>query len=140
MSAVLVLILRALMTISLYAFLLMALYIMWKSINQTVKEKNLGDIPPIQFELDDHPHLITFNQLEIFIGRDPQNDFEIDDETVSGRHARIFYKNNQWFIEDLQSTNGTFLNGEKIVTTTILVPQDAVKIGSKLIKIDFPSN
>ena len=136
MSAVFVLVLRVIMTASLYAFLVIALLVMWKNINQAAGDKNISQIPYIKLNLEDHSEkTITFNQLEIFLGRDAQNDFQIQDDRASSSHARIFFRNNQWFIEDLQSTNGTSINNEKISSATVLITEDLIKIGSTLIRV-----
>lgn len=50
-------------------------------------------------------------QPEFTIGRKPENDLVIEDPAVSGRHARIVKIQAVYFIEDLQSTNGTLVNG-----------------------------
>ncbi len=136
MSAVFVLVLRVIMTASLYAFLVIALLIMWKNINQAARGKNISQIPSIKLFLEDYPKkTITYNQLEIFLGRDAQNDFRIRDNRASNSHARIFFRNNQWFLEDLQSTNGTFINNEKISYAAILITEDLIKIGSTRIRV-----
>ena len=46
---------------------------------------------------------------EYIIGRDPNSDLFIDEATVSSHHLKVYKENNQWFIEDLNSTNGTYL-------------------------------
>jgi len=51
---------------------------------------------------------------EYILGRFPTNDIVIPDPYVSRRHARIFYRNGKWFIEDLGSTNGTIVDNEDI--------------------------
>lgn len=51
---------------------------------------------------------------EYVVGRDPTCDVIILDPYVSRRHAKISYRNGAWFIEDLGSRNGTFVNGEDI--------------------------
>lgn len=51
---------------------------------------------------------------EYIIGRYPSNDIVLPDPYVSRRHARIFYRDGDWFIEDLESTNGTVVNNEDI--------------------------
>ena len=63
------------------------------------------------------------------IGRDHDNAIQIDEKTVSRRHCEIQVNNNQVFIKDLNSTNGTFVNGEKIVENIMLNSEDDMRIG-----------
>ncbi|OYT40559.1 MAG: FHA domain-containing protein [Desulfurococcales archaeon ex4484_58] len=56
----------------------------------------------------------TLEPGEYILGRYPTNDIVIPDPYVSRRHARIFFKDNEWYIEDLDSTNGTIVNNEDI--------------------------
>ncbi len=51
---------------------------------------------------------------EYTLGRFPTNDIVIPDPYVSRRHARLFYKDGRWFIEDLGSTNGTIVDNEDL--------------------------
>ena len=51
---------------------------------------------------------------EVTIGRSPENDIQIKDSSVSRQHMKIFRKEGKFFIKDLQSTNGTFLDGERL--------------------------
>ena len=53
------------------------------------------------------------------LGRDVSNDVEIVDVTVSSVHARLILESGRWQAEDLQSTNGSRLNGKKIETGTL---------------------
>ena len=48
------------------------------------------------------------------IGRSPDNNIQIVDKTVSRNHLKIFRKKNKFFIEDLKSRNGTFVNGARV--------------------------
>ncbi len=50
----------------------------------------------------------------VTIGRKPENDLTIDNLAVSSRHARVVHMNGTYYMEDTQSTNGTYLNGQKI--------------------------
>lgn len=50
----------------------------------------------------------------IHIGRSPDNDIQIQDYSVSRKHLKIFRRDDKFLIEDLKSTNGTLLNGERI--------------------------
>jgi len=56
----------------------------------------------------------TLEPGEYILGRYPSNDIVIPDPYVSRRHARIYYKDGEWYIEDLDSTNGTIINNEDI--------------------------
>jgi hypothetical protein len=53
-------------------------------------------------------------QSECVIGRDPGNAIQIRDRRVSRRHARVFPERGAWWVEDMGSSNGTYLDGEKI--------------------------
>jgi len=64
----------------------------------------------------------------ITIGRDPKNDIVIDNLAVSRFHTKITQQGNNYFVEDLQSGNGTFLN-EQRVEKEILKHNDAITVG-----------
>lgn len=51
---------------------------------------------------------------EYKVGRDPACDIVVVDPYVSRVHARIFYKDGKWYVEDLGSRNGTYVNGEDV--------------------------
>jgi predicted component of type VI protein secretion system len=62
---------------------------------------------------------IPIEKTPLTIGRKPDNDIIIDNLAVSGHHAKIVLQGSVYTIEDLQSTNGTFVNAKRIVTTAI---------------------
>jgi hypothetical protein len=76
-----------------------------------------------------------FSVPEVIIGRDPTCQFILDEETVSLRHCRLFFDHKQWWAEDLDSTNGTFLNGERIETRVILTNNDELRLGQETLTI-----
>jgi pSer/pThr/pTyr-binding forkhead associated (FHA) protein len=65
---------------------------------------------------------------EITIGRSPNTDIQIDNLAVSNQHARLIRQKNHYKIEDLNSTNGTYLNDEKITKST-LKHNDVITVG-----------
>ena len=71
---------------------------------------------------------------EIVVGRSSDLDMVLVEEMVSRKHARIAYENDAIIIEDLGSTNGTFVNGEKIKRTQ-LKEGDRVLIGTSILKV-----
>ncbi|MHB8170054.1 MAG: FHA domain-containing protein [Thermincolia bacterium] len=65
----------------------------------------------------------------ITIGRESANDVRVEDSFASHEHARLFYHKGQYWLEDLGSTNGTFVNGQRIKDATVLLSGDRLKIG-----------
>lgn len=72
---------------------------------------------------------------EVTIGRKEGNSLVIPDQHVSGQHAKIFIKNDVLYIEDLNSTNGTFINGERVNSRVKLFAKDEVKVGNTKLKV-----
>lgn len=70
---------------------------------------------------------------QIVIGRDPECDIVIDSGQVSRRHARIVREEGGFFVEDLSSLNGTYVNGELIRQRTRLRPNDTIAIFDLLV-------
>lgn len=79
---------------------------------------------------------IETEKPEITIGRSPDADIQIDNLAVSKRHAKLIKQKDQYAVEDLNSTNGTFLNDEKI-TKAILKHNDVVNIGKHNLIISY---
>ena len=72
---------------------------------------------------------------DLTIGRKDDNSIVLGDPHVSGNHAKIIVRNDLLFIEDLNSTNGTFLNGNKINGKAKLSNKDEIMIGTAVFKI-----
>jgi pSer/pThr/pTyr-binding forkhead associated (FHA) protein len=67
------------------------------------------------------------------IGRAKSNDIVLDDVAVSAQHCRVRFEGTQFFLYDLQSTNGTFVN-EQRVTRHQLRPGDLLKLGESFLQ------
>jgi len=65
----------------------------------------------------------------ISIGRSPQADVRIEDRFASGIHARIYSRGPTYYVEDMNSTNGTFLNDAQLTAEVALGDLDVVRIG-----------
>ncbi len=143
MSGPIVLVLRILLTLGLYAFLGWTLWIIWQDIKQTGLRVVARKIPAIRLEVRTRnraPALRSFSQAEVTLGRDPSCDLQLEDETVSVRHARLSYHHGQWWVEDLDSTNGTSLNKEKLSTAAVLMTGDEIKCGKVRVNVSLNGN
>ena len=65
----------------------------------------------------------------ITIGRAPEATVVLDDDFVSSHHARLMPRGAQWLVEDLGSTNGTWVNDSKVGAPVIVAPGATVRIG-----------
>lgn len=73
---------------------------------------------------------------EVTVGRSPGCAVPLDDDTfASSIHARVFMRSGELWIEDLGSTNGTFLNDERLEVPTRLRRGDRVKVGSTILEV-----
>jgi hypothetical protein len=81
---------------------------------------NAGPTPGKEFSLEKN---------EMFIGRDLTNDIVINDAEISRRHARLVAQAGGYVLEDLGSTNGTFVNGQRLASPYILRPGETVTLG-----------
>jgi predicted component of type VI protein secretion system len=75
------------------------------------------------------------DQEEVLLGRDLANDITIGDPEVSRRHARFMMQEEDVFIEDLGSTNGTFLNGVRISSPKQLRIGDVITFGENIVMV-----
>jgi pSer/pThr/pTyr-binding forkhead associated (FHA) protein len=69
------------------------------------------------------------------IGRGVECELRLDDTYVSQQHARIFDRGGNWYVEDLGSTNGTFVNEQKLVAPAMLTPGDKIRIGTTTVEL-----
>jgi pSer/pThr/pTyr-binding forkhead associated (FHA) protein len=74
-------------------------------------------------------------QAPILIGRGSDAAIRLDDDYVSTRHARIASSGDQWFVEDLGSTNGTYIGSARITQPTTLTMGTQVRIGKTILEL-----
>jgi hypothetical protein len=131
------LILRVLMALVLYAFLGWVLLTLWRDLKQQREILAAQKSPSIKLEIRIGDTLLKqdFQDVEITLGRDLSCDCPLDSETVSAHHARLSYSQNQWWVEDLESTNGTFLNGESVLVPTVITNNDQLRCGEVFLTI-----
>ena len=75
--------------------------------------------------------LVLPEREQVLIGRGPLSDFLVADTTVSLRHAVLTHAEGRWWIRDVGSTNGTFVNGWRVVDALELRPGDVLTLGGR---------
>ena len=116
MNGIIVFIIRILLALALYAFVGLLFFTIYRQYKAQI---NLLS-PQLGFQLQllhtDDPENKSFkiNQSEAIIGRDPNCKIHIADDSISAHHARLYLQDEKWWVNDLNSTNGTFLNDEKV--------------------------
>lgn len=79
--------------------------------------------------------VIQLNGTPLLLGRAEDADLVLDDDYVSGRHARLFPQGSRWFLEDLGSTNGTFVSGNPLSRTVAVEPGTPIRIGKTVLEL-----
>ena len=143
MTGNLVFILRILLSVCLYVFTALLFITVWRQLktqmkiltpkmNMKIKLTLIGNVEQDPYEI---------NQPEAIIGRDPNCKVHINDETVSAQHARIYLSDQHWWINDLNSTNGTFLNEEPIDRPCVITNSDLIRLGQVqlVVNVDYPN-
>jgi len=138
-SAIIFLVLRILLVAVLYGFLGLAFYTLWRDMKQqgqllAARQPTLLSITSLAASPSPSER---FTKSEIVLGREPGCDFLIDDQTVSSRHARLSYRQSQWWVEDMASTNGTYLNGEIVTAPVVITQGDELRLGQVRVRLSI---
>jgi len=140
MSGPVVFALRALLAASLYAFLAWMFFSLWRDIRQQGAILSARRVPPIGLTIEapgSGARQLHFNISEIIIGRDPACDCPLEDDAISARHARLIHHHNQWWLEDLGSTNGVLLNRQQLALPTVVTDGDEFCCGETCFTISL---
>ena len=127
---VVLLALRLALALVLYAFLAATLIFLWRDL----KSASLAtDVPPQSYlELLTQPdpgQTYPLSNLNLF-GRAADNTIILDEETVSGHHARLSFRGGQWLLEDLGSKNGTAVNELALEDAVVVTFGDEIRLGN----------
>ena len=142
MIGTLLLILRLTMALALYAFLGWAIYTLWRDIKRQSELLAARRIPEITLvnHIGDETISHEFVVPELVVGRDKSCDLMLDEKTVSAEHARLSYHHGNWWVEDLHSRNGTFLNLELLAAQAVLTSGDELQVGQVKLRIEISGN
>ena len=78
---------------------------------------------------------INLSEQQITLGRANDATLVLNDDYASSRHARIFPQDGQWIVEDLGSTNGTYLDRQKVTRPTPVPPGVPIRIGKTVLEL-----
>jgi len=78
---------------------------------------------------------VSLKETGVLLGRNPECTLVLDDDFASGRHARIFRRDAGWFVEDLGSTNGTFLGSSKLTQPMPVEVGSTLRIGKTVFEL-----
>jgi hypothetical protein len=79
--------------------------------------------------------MVRLERREITLGRSPDSDLIVDDEYASTHHAKLILINNDWLIQDLNSTNGTYLDGSRVGTPAVVNLNTPVRVGKTVFEL-----
>ena len=135
MSGLVVLIIRIVLCIAIYGFVGWSIWVLWSDLKVSSKSTVMQTVPAIY--LDNGTEQFKFSSPEIIIGRDQANDLLIQDKAVSTRHTKLSYHHGQWWVEDLKSRNGTFINEKQVLDPIVITAGDKIKCAAQEFQISF---
>jgi len=138
MTATLVLVLRIGLAVILYYFLWRVFQTLRQDLTQQGRALSNQKNPSIHIRTktnDGVENTLVFWQTEIVIGRGSQCDISLKDAALSAKHARLSFHHAQWWLEDLSSRNGTFLNNDQITIPTVVISDDQFKCGNTILTL-----
>ena len=80
-------------------------------------------------------HMEIASIEDFTLGRADSNDFVLGDDYASSRHARLFRRGSEWFVEDLDSRNGTFVQGNRIDQPERVSVGTDIKMGRTIVRL-----
>lgn len=78
---------------------------------------------------------ITLGTQTILIGRADDSTLVLTDDFASSRHARLTQSEGRWYVEDLGSTNGTYLDQQRVQAPLVVAPGQPIRIGTTIIEL-----
>jgi pSer/pThr/pTyr-binding forkhead associated (FHA) protein len=132
-------VLRIVFVLLIYLFFFVLLRALWRDLRSTVVSagRALGRLTVIESP-EGRPEAGSSLPLDAVnsIGRDVNSSIVLDDSFVSAEHATVTFRGRAWFVEDHGSTNGTYLNGQRVEGTAPMGYGDELQIGQVRLRLE----
>lgn len=132
--------LRFLLAVLLYAFLGVVVWILWQDLRRVVwggRSRPAGRLVVVEAGETDLEAGAAFALQEVTsLGRAPSNRITLPDPYVSAHHALLAWRDGHWWLEDLGSRNGTTLNGEPVTRPTVVSTGDLIGVGRVVLRLE----
>ena len=139
---ILIFVVRLLLTALLYLFLVAVFVVLWRDLRTTteapvaIQERKARLIALASCEGLEKGATLALQPFTT-LGRGPANTIVVPDTFASAEHALISWRGGQWWLEDLDSRNGTRLNDVSVTAPTVLSAGDLVSIGQVKLKVEI---
>jgi hypothetical protein len=136
-------VIRVSLALVLYGFLGLLFWLLWQDVRGATRAaesrgRRLGRLVVLESGLPGLMPGADFPLLAITsLGRAPTNTAALPDETTSLEHALIHLREGQWWLEDLDSRNGTRLNDAPVVEPAPIMPGDVIGVGRVKLKLEL---
>jgi pSer/pThr/pTyr-binding forkhead associated (FHA) protein len=88
----------------------------------------------------DPEHELVIDHFPFVIGREAGSDYQVDYPSISRRHCRLYLVENDVWLQDLESRNGTFLNGERVTKPRMVQDGDMLSLSLHFFRIVLNSS
>ena len=105
----------------------------WRRSNRKVAKGQATKLVVVEGELAGT--VVPLDQAPVTIGRAADATLVLEDDYVSSRHTRLFLSDGHWLVEDLDSTNGTWIGKTRITTATVVPLGEQLRIGRTIIEL-----
>jgi len=134
--------LRLLLALLLYAFLAAVLYMLWRDLRRAAVghdvARPVGRLVVLETDESDLTVDAVFPlQPVTSVGRSPTNTILLPDTYASGQHFLLSWREGQWWLEDLGSRNGTLLNGTRVTGPTVVSAGDVIRVGHTELRLEL---
>jgi pSer/pThr/pTyr-binding forkhead associated (FHA) protein len=126
---------------ALYAFLWVVVRALVRDLRAAAREPSteLGRLVVLASPSGEPPAGSSFRLDAVTtLGRDVNNTIVLEDDFVSTTHAALTYRGRAWYLEDFDSTNGTFVNGHQVTGLVAIAFGDELQLGQIRLRLERP--